>query len=85
MRPSELLFPPSPPSGELGAVYLSQAYAGLIRLRRERQDELNRLGVDLIERAIVATAVDCAENGAGEAARTLMARLSTPTDDDEDI
>ena len=71
MKSPEMSFQSSPSDSELGSMYLSRL-ARLIRLRRERDDELNRLGVDLIERAIVATATDCADNGAGEAAEALL-------------
>ena len=68
MKSPEMSFQSSSFNDEQGSMYLSRL-ARLIRLRREREDELNRLGVDLIERAITATVTDCAENGAGDAAR----------------
>ncbi len=72
MKSPEMSFQSSPSDSELGSMYLSRLDR-LVRLRREREDELNRLGVDLIERAITATMMDCAENGAGDAARELLA------------
>ena len=79
MKPPEMSFQSSPSESELGSMYLSRL-ARLIRLLREREDELNRLGVNLIERAITATATDCAENGAGDAAQALLAPRSSGPD-----
>jgi hypothetical protein len=47
----------------------------LVRLRRDFADDLNSLGLDLIDKAIEATYRDCAENGAGRPAKSLLSRL----------
>ena len=44
----------------------------LIRLRRDRHDDLNPLGVELLNRSIYATYRDCVDFGAGTHARLLM-------------
>ncbi len=72
MKLPEMSFPPSPPSGALGPMYLSRL-ARLVKLRRELDDDLNSLGVDLIERAIGATVKDCIGSGAGGAAAAIVA------------
>lgn len=47
----------------------------LIRLRRDFEDHLNELGVDILDRSLYATYLDCVDAGAGESARLLMAAL----------
>jgi hypothetical protein len=45
----------------------------LIRLRREYREDLNPLGIRLLDRAIYATYRDCIDYGAAEQADALMA------------
>ena len=45
----------------------------LIRLRRDYREDLNPLGLLLLDRAIYATYRDCIDYGAADRARTLMA------------
>ncbi len=45
----------------------------LIRLRREYREDLNPLGLRLLDRAIDATFRDCVDYGASDAAEPIMA------------
>jgi hypothetical protein len=65
---------PSRKDDGLRSFYLSRLER-LIRLRRDFEDHLNELGVDILDRSIYATFVDCSNNGGAEEARTLMAAL----------
>jgi len=69
----ELPFLPSPSADELGDHYLGRL-ARLVHLRRELEEDLNALGVDLLDRAIASTLKDCEANGAGRSARALVRR-----------
>jgi hypothetical protein len=44
----------------------------LIRMRREYREDLNPLGILLLDRSIDATYQDCIDFGAGDQARALM-------------
>jgi hypothetical protein len=46
----------------------------LIQLRKDFQDDLNPLGMELLSRSIYATYRDCVDFGAAEKARSLMSR-----------
>ena len=46
----------------------------LVRLRRDFADDLNPLGLALLDRSIQATYIDCVDNGATRAARALLPR-----------
>jgi hypothetical protein len=46
--------------------------ARLIRLRRDFGDDLNQLGIDLLDRSIYATYRDCIDFGAADEARQLV-------------
>ncbi len=67
---------PSPSSraeeSQVKAIFLGRLQR-LIRLRREYREDLNRLGLSLLDRAINATYRDCIEYGAEDAARPIMA------------
>jgi hypothetical protein len=71
--PPEL--PSSAPDEALAPVFLGRL-TRLVRLRRELNGDLNPLGADLIDRAIVATVRDCDDAGAGPAARSLLRKAS---------
>ena len=47
----------------------------LVRLRCDFEEHLNDLGVQLLDRSIVATWRDCVETGAGDRAKVLIGRL----------
>jgi hypothetical protein len=70
----DMSFSPPPSGDDLGPHYLNRL-ARLVRLRRDLDDELNTLGADLIDRAIVSTVRDCIDHGAGEEAQVLVAEL----------
>ena len=65
---------PSPRADEsqVKAIFLGRLQR-LIRLRREYREDLNPLGLRLLDRAIDATYRDCIDYGASEAARPIMA------------
>ncbi|HEY7270038.1 MAG TPA: hypothetical protein VH951_09440 [Dehalococcoidia bacterium] len=65
---------PSRPTRGLGNHYLSRLER-LVRLRRDFENHLNELGVDILDRSIYATYRDCCDNGCAEGARALMASL----------
>jgi hypothetical protein len=44
----------------------------LIRLRRDFEEHLNTLGVELLDRSIYSTFRDCVEHGAAKRAKALM-------------
>ncbi len=44
----------------------------LVRLRHDFEDDLNALGLELLDKSIDATFRDCVETGAGRPARTLL-------------
>jgi hypothetical protein len=45
----------------------------LIRMRRDYREDLNPLGIRLLDRAIEATYQDCVDYGAGDRARIILA------------
>lgn len=51
----------------------------LIQLRKDFQDDLNLLGVELLHRSIYATFRDCVTFGAGDRAHELMTRAGLET------
>ena len=61
----------SAPHDETKVLYVSRL-ARLIRLRQDFQDDLNQLGVELLDRSIYATYRDCIDFGAADQARLLM-------------
>ena len=65
---------PSPRAQEsqVKAIFLGRLQR-LIRLRREYREDLNPLGLRLLDRAIDATYRDCIDYGAADAARPIMA------------
>jgi hypothetical protein len=68
---------PSRPSRKdegLSSFYLSRLER-LIRLRRDFEDHLNDLGVDILDRSIYATFRDCVDSGTADRARSLMQAL----------
>ena len=50
----------------------------LMRLRREYVDDLNPLGLRLLDRALYATYRDCIDYGAGSEADEIMAEHPVP-------
>ena len=70
--------PEMPPSrgrtgGEPTALFVTRLER-LIRLRQDYKEDLNPLGLRLLDRAIYATYRDCLDYGAAEKARALMAK-----------
>ena len=55
----------------------------LMRLRRDYQDDLNPLGLRLLDRALYATYRDCLEYGAAAEANTIMAHHPVPGWDED--
>ena len=54
----------------------------LIRMRHDYRDDLNPLGLRLLDRAIYATYRDCVDYGAGKRAKTLIAGLPSMADEE---
>ena len=63
---------PRAEEGQVKAIFLGRLQR-LIRLRREYREDLNPLGLRLLDRAIDATYRDCVDFGAAEIARPIMA------------
>jgi hypothetical protein len=58
--------------GQIKATFVSRLER-LVRLRREYNEDLNPLGLRLLDRAIYATYRDCIAFGAADEVRSLMA------------
>jgi hypothetical protein len=65
---------PSRKDGGLGNHYLSRLER-LVRLRRDFENHLNELGVDILDRSIYATYRDCVDTGCVDGAREVMLAL----------
>jgi hypothetical protein len=63
--------------GQINALFVSRLER-LIRLRREYREDLNPLGIRLLDRAIYATYRDCIDYGAADQADVLMAKHPNP-------
>jgi hypothetical protein len=55
----------------------------LMRLRRDYLDDLNPLGLRLLDRALYATYRDCLDYGAGREANEIMAEHPVPGWDED--
>jgi hypothetical protein len=64
--------PLQPASGEGLREFYVKRLERLVRLRGEYEEQLNPLGVELLERSIYATFRDCVDTGAAARARTLI-------------
>ena len=73
MTSAELPFPRSAPEAETKSVFVNRLVR-LIRLRQDFQDDLNAIGVELLDRSIYATYRDCIDFGAADQARLLVVR-----------
>ena len=71
MKPSEKPSSPRPREDEVKVIFLNRLRR-LIRMRRVYREDLNPLGILLLERSIDATYQDCIDFGAGDQARELM-------------
>jgi hypothetical protein len=76
MKPGEMPSQ-SPTGGQTKALFIRRLER-LIRLRREYRDDLNPLGLRLLDRAIYSTYQDCLVYGAGEEVRTIVAKHPVP-------
>jgi hypothetical protein len=63
--------------GQIRALFVARLER-LIRLRTEYREDLNPLGLRLLDRAIYATYKDCVDYGAAQTARELMAKHPVP-------
>jgi hypothetical protein len=63
--------------GQINVLFVSRLER-LIRLRREYREDLNPLGIRLLDRAIYATYRDCIDYGAVAQAEALMAAHPNP-------
>ncbi len=73
MRSPETPF--ASPAGENLRRHYVRRLERLVRLRRDFEDDLNPLGLELLEKSIRATYRDCVANGAEGAALALVGRL----------
>jgi len=71
---------PQGTEGQIKALFVSRLER-LIRLRQEYNQDLNPLGLRLLDRAIYATYRDCIEYGAGDQVRSLVAGHPALEDD----
>jgi hypothetical protein len=62
--------------GQIRALFVARLER-LLRMRRDYREDLNPLGLRLMDRAIDATYRDCLDYGAGDEARAVMSRHST--------
>jgi hypothetical protein len=76
---------PSQPQGgeERTDILFVNRLERLIRMRHDYRDDLNPLGLRLLDRAIYSTFQDCIDFGAGDKARSLMAANPSITLDAE--
>ena len=77
MKSPEMPFFRGRTEGQINTLFLSRLER-LIRLRKEYREDLNPLGIRLLDRAIYATYRDCIEYGAAEQASALMAKHPNP-------
>jgi len=68
---------PGGTEGEFNMLFVSRLER-LLRLRRDYREDLNPLGLRLLDRAIYATYRDCLEYGAESEAGALMADHPNP-------
>ena len=64
---------PRAAEGDTKALFVSRLRR-LIQQRKDYSEDLNPLGIRLLDRAIDATYQDCIDYGASSEARTLMAK-----------
>ncbi len=77
MRSQEMPSPAESGEGLTKALFIRRLER-LIRLRREYRDDLNPLGLRLLDRAISATYKDLVEFGAEDEIRHIVARHPVP-------
>jgi hypothetical protein len=63
--------------GEIQALFVARLER-LIRLRKDYRDDLNPLGLRLLDRAIQATYRDCVDYGAADRARSVLGTHPVP-------
>ena len=73
---------PSRTEGQTGDVFVRRLQR-LMRLRRDYQDDLNPLGLRLLDRALYATYRDCLDYGASKEANEVMAEHPVPGWDED--
>ena len=78
MKSPEMPFFRGRTEGQINALFVSRLER-LIRLRREYREDLNPLGIRLLDRAIYATYRDCCEYGAEEPAKYWLSNLPAQT------
>ena len=77
MQSPEMPFFRGRTEGQFNALFVSRLER-LIRLRREYREDLNPLGIRLLDRAIYATYQDCIDHGATSEAEALIANHPNP-------
>ena len=77
MKSSDKPSSPRAKEGEVRALFISRLER-LIRLRKDYREDLNPLGLRLLDRSIYATYKDCVDYGAAKEARALMLKHPVP-------
>jgi hypothetical protein len=75
MHPSEKPSSPHAEEGQVKAIFVNRLER-LLRMRKDYREDLNPLGLRLMDRAIDATYSDCIQYGAADQARAIMSRHS---------
>jgi hypothetical protein len=74
--------PSRAPEGQTRTVFIRRLER-LMRLRRDYLDDLNPLGLRLLDRALYATYRDCLDYGATQEANEIMAKHPIPGWDED--
>ena len=75
MQPPEMSAAHDKNTNELRTTFINRLER-LIETRKDRSEDMNPLGVRLLDRSIQATFQDCIDSGAAEAARRIMSRYA---------
>ena len=79
MASSEMPSSPHAEEGQVKAVFTNRLER-LLRMRKDYREDLNPLGLRLLDRAIDATYRDCVDFGAADQARAIMSKHSAGKD-----
>jgi hypothetical protein len=79
MASSEMPSSPRAEEGQVKAVFIARLER-LLRMRKDYREDLNPLGLRLLDRAIDSTYRDCVDFGAADQARAIMSKHSAGRD-----
>ena len=74
MKSADMPSSPLPAAGDQTKSVFINRLSRLLQLHRNFQDDLNPMGLRLLEQSIRATYSDCIDFGAGDQAKTLLTR-----------